>query len=264
MQTMNRTLSVLGAIIIISVGIWYVVSRQNSAGNFQQTSMTIDQTLPTITPIMHATAVLAWGDTTIYTDPTGEAKAFAGQKPANIVVVTDIHGDHLSTSTLEGVVGENTALIVPQAVKDLLPAELAAHATVLGNGDTIEEQGFSITAIPMYNIPVSPTAFHTKGRGNGYVIEKDDTRVYIAGDTSDTPEMDALKDIDIALLPMNLPYTMSVEDAAKATLAFKPAHVYPYHYRGPEGLADVNKFKSLVNAGDPNIDVVLLDWYPNQ
>lgn len=226
--------------------------------------MTQNNALPTITPIVHATGVITWGSVTLYIDPTGDADAFIGKAPATIVVVTDIHGDHLSTSTLEAVVGVNTALIVPQAVQDQLPPDLAARARVLKNGETTSESGIQIEAIPMYNVPESPDAWHTKGRGNGYVLEKDGVRVYIAGDTAGIPEMRALKDIDIALVPMNLPYTMGVEEAADAVLDFKPVHVYPYHYRGPDGLADVKKFKSLVNAGDPNIDVVLLDWYPNQ
>ncbi len=215
-----------------------------------------------VVPISHATAVLRWGDTVIYTDPTGGGEAFKSQPAADIILLTDIHGDHLSTSTLSEVVGPNVAFIVPQAVKDMLPGELASRARILANGDTTTEKGFAISAIPMYNLPESADAFHTKGRGNGYLIERDGFRVYVAGDTAGTPEMRALEDVDIALVPMNLPYTMGVEEAADAVLAFKPKHVYPYHYRGPDGLADVAKFKQLVNVGDPNIDVVLLNWYP--
>ena len=215
-----------------------------------------------VVPISHATAVLKWGDTVFYTDPTGGAEAFQGQPAADIVLVTDIHGDHLSTSTLEAVVGTGTTLVVPQAVKDLLPESLASRAKVLANGENLAEREFKITALPMYNLPGSSQDFHTKGRGNGYVIGRDDTHVYIAGDTAGTPEMRGLTGIDIALVPMNLPYTMSVEEAADAVLAFKPAQVYPYHYRGPDGLSDINKFKQLVNAGDSGVEVVLLNWYP--
>mgnify|MGYP001583064934 CR=1 FL=1 len=220
--------------------------------------------LPTVLPIEHAAMILDWNGTSIYTDPTGGAEAFAGKPSATLVLVTDIHGDHLSTSTLEQGVGANTALIVPQAVKDVLPETLAARARVLENGQTLTEGDVQITAIPMYNVPESPDAFHTKGRGNGYVLEKSGARVYVAGDTAGIPEMRALERIDISFIPMNLPYTMSVEEAADAVLAFKPKQVYPYHYRGPDGLADVEKFKQLVGASDPNIEVVQLDWYPGQ
>ncbi|OGG48724.1 MBL fold metallo-hydrolase [Candidatus Kaiserbacteria bacterium RIFCSPHIGHO2_01_FULL_54_36b] len=232
--------------------------------NEKQGDMSAQETSVEVIPISHATAVLQWDDTVFYTDPTGGAQAFAGQPAADIILVTDIHGDHLSTSTLSAVVGPETILVVPQAVKDELPADLAARAKVLANGETLAEREFKILAMPMYNLPdVSNSNFHTKGRGNGYIIARDDTRVYIAGDTAGTPEMRALTGIDVALVPMNLPYTMGVEEAADAVLAFKPRQVYPYHYRGPDGLADVAKFKQLVNAGDPNIEVILADWYPH-
>jgi L-ascorbate metabolism protein UlaG (beta-lactamase superfamily) len=115
----------------------------------------------------------------------------------------------------------------------------------------------------MYNIPESDKTFHTKGRGNGYVITADGKGVYIAGDTSATPEMKALQNIDVAFIPMNLPYTMNVEEAADATVAFKPKVVHPYHYRGQDGFSDINKYKELVNAKDPSINVELLNFYPN-
>jgi len=216
-----------------------------------------------VIPISHATAVLVFADTVFYTDPTGGAAAFKDQPAADIVLVTDIHGDHLSTSTLAAVVGEGTTLIVPQAVKDMLPAELASRAHVLANGETVADREFKILAVPMYNLPEGPER-HPKGRGNGYLIARDNTRVYVAGDTAGIPEMRALTDIDIAFVPMNLPYTMGVEEAADAVLAFKPRQAYPYHYRGPDGLADVAKFKSLVNAGNPNIEVILANWYPQE
>lgn len=216
-----------------------------------------------IHPIEHATAAIAWGDTTFYTDPLGGAAAFAGQKPAQIILLTDIHSDHLSADTLSEVSG-TAVLVAPQVVKDALPEELAARVKVVKNGETISEQGFTITAIPMYNLPESADAKHVKGRGNGYVVEKDGFRIYIAGDTDGIPEMRALKNIDIALIPMNPPNTMPVEEAADATLEFKPKVVYPYHYRAGGGYSDVAKFKQLVNAGDPTIEVILGNWYPNQ
>jgi L-ascorbate metabolism protein UlaG (beta-lactamase superfamily) len=255
----------VAAFVFLAVAALFQSMRNDQpVSNTSSTTPMNERTEPEIVPISHATAVITWGDRVIYTDPVGEAKAFAGKPPADIVLVTDIHGDHFSTSTLAAVVGPDTSLVVPQAVMDQLPPDLASRATIEHNGDTHDEKGFSISAVAMYNIPESPQAFHTKGRGNGYVVEKDGVRVYIAGDTSATPEMRMLKDIDIALIPMNLPYTMSVEEAAEGVLAFKPKQVYPYHYRGPNGLSDVNKFKELVNAGDPNIDVVLRNWYPNQ
>ena len=215
-----------------------------------------------VIPIEHATMVVTFGDVVVYVDPIGGAQAFSGKPPATIVLVTDIHGDHFSTTTLTEVVGGQTTLIVPQAVKDKLPEALAAKALVMANNDMINVGNIIIAAVPMYNLPEAADSPHAKGRGNGYLVTGNDTRVYIAGDTGPIPEMKALTDIDIAFIPMNLPYTMSVEDAAKAVLAFAPKKVIPYHYRQPDGLADVQKFKSLIEAGNTEINVELLDWYP--
>jgi L-ascorbate metabolism protein UlaG (beta-lactamase superfamily) len=218
---------------------------------------------PEIISIEHASVIIVWDGTVVYADPVGP-NLFTGKPAADLVLITDIHGDHFDAQTLEAVVTPNTILVVPQAVQEQLPVDLSHHAHVLHNGDTTNKASIGIEALPMYNIPESPTAFHTKGRGNGYVLEKNGVRLYIAGDTSAIPEMKALKNIDSAFVPMNLPYTMTVEEAAQGVLSFKPKHVYPYHYRGQDGLSDIRKFKELVNAGDPEIDVVLLNWYPNQ
>jgi len=250
-------------IIVVLIALFIIFNRFNSNEAPQVTTENKTPAVPVqITPITHATAILEWDNTTFYTDPTGTSTVFA-EKPADIILLTDIHGDHLSTSTLSTVIGSSTSLIVPQAVQDLLPAPLASRAQVLVNGSSTQMNGFTITAVPMYNYPETAESRHTKGRGNGYIIEKDGFRVYIAGDTGPTPEMRTLTDIDIAFVPMNLPFTMGVEEAADAVLAFKPKQVYPYHYRGQDGLSDVGRFKELVNAGDSTIEVVLLDWYPN-
>lgn len=261
---MKTLLWLLGAIAIF-IGAFFAFNSyiyNEKQGEENETAMS--QTPVEIIPIEHATGIIRWGDTYIYMDPVGGADAFAGKPAANIVLVTDVHGDHLNPETISAVIGGAT-LIVPQAVKDELPAKLAPRAKILANGETISEQGFSITGIPMYNHPEAENSkFHAKGRGNGYVIEKDNFRVYIAGDTAGIPEMRALQNIDIAFVPMNLPYTMDVDEAASAVLDFKPNVVYPYHYRGPDGLSDVGRFKQLMNEKNPAIEVVLADWYPKQ
>lgn len=216
-----------------------------------------------IEPISHATAVINWGDTTIYLDPTGGAEAFEGMDEPDFVLITDIHGDHMDAETLRSLNLQNTPIIVPQAVRDELPDNLNGNFLVMNNGDTREEQGISIEAIPMYNLREEAKQFHEKGRGNGYVLEKDGTRVYIAGDTEDTPEMRNLENIDIALVPMNLPYTMPVDAAADAVAEFAPKKVYPYHYRGQDGKADVERFKELVNQKNEEVEVILAEWYPS-
>ncbi|MCW5519551.1 MBL fold metallo-hydrolase [Aureitalea sp. L0-47] len=219
-----------------------------------------------ITPISHATMVLNWDGTIIYVDPVGGAEAFAGKPSPDLILITDIHGDHLNLETLQAVSTDKTKMMVPQAVADKLPAEFDAQVDVLNNGDTKERYGFAVEAIPMYNLREEALKFHIKGRGNGYVIEKDEKRVYISGDTEDIPEMRALKDIDVAFVCMNLPYTMTELAAAKAVVDFKPKNVYPYHYRGSEGFSDVNKFKGWImkSSASKDIKVVQLDWYPNK
>lgn len=215
----------------------------------------------TIQPLNHATLALTWQGKTVYVDPNGGAKTFQGVAPADLILVTDIHGDHFSVETLQAINASKATLIVPQAVADKLPDDLKTKAVVLANGDTKSILSISVAAIPMYNLPETSDSRHTKGRGNGYVLTFGNKRVYISGDTSGIPEMRALKDIDVAFVCMNLPYTMDINEAAQAVLDFKPKIVYPYHYRGQNGLSDTQAFKKLVNDKNKNIDVRLRDWY---
>jgi len=184
-------------------------------------------------------------------DPTVEYKALP---PPKIILLTHDHADHFNVPILEAVSGGAT-IVAPREVFDKMPADLKAKTKVVANGATIEVADTSIQAVAMYNTTPARQQFHPKGGGNGYIVTLGGKRIYIAGDTEETPEMDALKNIDAAFLPMNLPYTMDVAAAAKAVKDFKPKIVYPYHYSG----SDTVKFKALV--GDA-ADVRLLDWYP--
>ena len=215
-------------------------------------------------PVSHATAVLKWGGTTIYIDPVGDPKKIDYYGPADLILITDIHGDHFSLETLQGLSTAKAKIIAPKAVADQMPDSFAPQIDVLNNGEVKERYGISVTAVPMYNLREEAKDFHVKGRGNGYVLEKDGVRVYFSGDTEDIPEMRALKGIDKAFVCMNLPYTMTVEQAADAVLEFAPAEVYPYHYRGRPEVSDVQRFAELVREGNPNIRVVQLDWYPGE
>lgn len=215
----------------------------------------------TIQPLNHATMALTWQGKTVYTDPNGGAKTFEGVKAPDIIVITDIHGDHFNPETLQAIDASKATLVVPQAVADKLPDALKGKAVVLANGQTKTINEISIMAIPMYNLPESPDSRHPKGRGNGYVLTFGGKRVYISGDTSGIPEMKALKNIDVAFVSMNLPYTMDINEAAQAVLAFKPKIMYPYHYRGQNGLSDTEAFMKMVNDKDKNIDVRLRNWY---
>jgi L-ascorbate metabolism protein UlaG (beta-lactamase superfamily) len=205
-----------------------------------------------IQPVNHASLVLSWNGKDIFIDPVGDAKKYPGK--AGLIFITDIHGDHFDPKTLHGLVQPETKLIVPKAVEEKLPADLKKDAIVISNGEKKEIEGISIEAVPMYNLTPERLKFHTKGRGNGYVLTLGGKRFYISGDTEDIPEMRGLKNIDVAFLCMNLPYTMTVEQAADAVKAFKPKIVYPYHYRG----SDLGKFKQLV--GD-SAEVRVRDWY---
>ncbi len=216
-----------------------------------------------VTPIEHASAVFNLDSIVFYIDPEGGAAAYEGQPKPDIILVTDIHGDHFNKETLEAVTAPKTKIIVPQAVADLLDGALKERLTILANGATKTIGEVNIKAIPMYNLREEAKKFHPKGRGNGYVISKQDFKVYFSGDTEDIPEMRSLKNIDVAFVCMNLPYTMPVDSAVDAVLAFKPKEVYPYHYRGEDGLSNVAKFKTLVNQKDPDITVTQLDWYPD-
>ncbi len=215
-----------------------------------------------IQPIQHGSVVLTWNNKTIYIDPDGGAKAFENIAAPDLILITDVHGDHMSTKTLSAIETTKATFVVPQAVADQLPDNLKSKAVVLSNGKSNDKFGFTISAIPMYNLPEAPDSRHTKGRGNGYILNLGGKMIYLSGDTEDIPEMRSLKNIDVAFVCMNLPYTMDINQASSAVLAFKPKVVYPYHYRGQGGLNDVEGFKKLVNAGDPSIDVRLRNWYP--
>ncbi|QCR21345.1 MBL fold metallo-hydrolase [Pontibacter sp. SGAir0037] len=216
----------------------------------------------TIQPVLHGTLVLSWNNQTIYVDPYGGPDAFAGLAAPDLILITDVHGDHLDTKTLEGLETGKATIVAPQAVADMLPEALKQKAVVLGNGAKTEQLGISIAAIPMYNLPEAEDAMHPKGRGNGYILTIGGKNIYISGDTEDVPEMRTLKNIDVAFVCMNLPYTMDIDQAASAVLAFKPKVVYPYHYRGQQDLSDVESFKNKVNAKDKKIEVRLRKWYP--
>lgn len=207
-----------------------------------------------IHPVKHASFVMQWNGKTIYVDPVGGAEPYAGLPRPDIIFITDIHPDHLNADTLSSM--EGSPVVAPPAVLEQAPDNIKPMiTTVMKNGDTASWEGIGIEATPMYNLTEGRLQYHEKGRGNGYLLTLGDERVYIAGDTEAIPEMLALKDIDVAFIPMNLPYTMTVEQAAEAVRTFKPAIVYPYHYRG----SDVEEFKRLV--GDAS-EVRLLEWYP--
>ncbi|SKB37995.1 MBL fold metallo-hydrolase [Daejeonella lutea] len=211
-----------------------------------------------IHPVMHASVVLTWDNKTIYVDPTGSPEMYKSFAAPDIILITDVHGDHMDLKALEALNTKQAIIVAPQAVALQLPLSLREKLVILNNGMQTSQLAMMIKAIPMYNLPQDAEARHTKGRGNGYLLTIGGKSIYISGDTEDIPEMRALEDVDIAFVCMNLPYTMDINQAASAVLEFKPGIVYPYHHRGQ----DINAFKKLVNEKNRKIDVRIKNWYP--
>lgn len=247
-------------LILTGFLIFFGIQAQNRATPDQ---ISTDDGMIWIQPITHGSAVLNWKDQYIYVDPYGGGDLFKGLMPPTMILITDIHGDHLNQNTLEALNTSKAQLLVPQAVYDQLPENMQTKASVIGNGENTTMNGIEISAIPMYNLPADETSRHKKGRGNGYILSMGGKKVYFSGDTEDIPEMRSLTDIDVAFVCMNLPYTMDINQAASAVLDFKPGIVYPYHYRGSGGLSDVEAFKAQVNDVNASIDVRLKNWYPS-
>ncbi len=254
----GRRQPTIATTLLCAMSVWLACPARSLAA----ASKLIPDRLPTqdgdltIRPINHATLELDWKDLAVYVDPVGSPQRFAGLPAPGLVLITDIHFDHLSQDTLKALVTDKTVLAAPPAVAEQLSADLRRRVTVLTNGQSATLQGVPIEAVAAYNLTPDRLKFHPRGRGNGYVLTLGGKRIYISGDTEDTPELRALKDIDVAFLCMNLPYTMNVVQAAAAIQAFRPKIVYPYHYRG----TDVGRLKGLL-AKDKDIEVRLRDWY---
>jgi L-ascorbate metabolism protein UlaG (beta-lactamase superfamily) len=175
----------------------------------------------------------------IHVDPVGSEADYTDMPKADLILITHEHGDHLDPKAIKMLGKAGTDLVLTQVCAKKVAG------VVMHNGDVKTIQGLKIEAVPAYNIVhmrSGSTPYHPKGSGNGYVITFGDKRVYIAGDTENTPEMKRLKNIDVAFLPMNLPYTMTPEMVADAAKAFKPKILYPYHY----GRTDPNKLVDLL------------------
>jgi L-ascorbate metabolism protein UlaG (beta-lactamase superfamily) len=245
---------------LLVIGVCSLAVLAPSGSRAADNRITTENGSVAIEPIEHATFVMEWAGKTIAVDPVGGPEAFSGHPKADLVLITDIHGDHLSVETVNALRTDATTIIAPAAVVERFPEVDRPGLRALANGETAQWEGVTIEAVPMYNLDPEKQDFHPKGRGNGYVLTLDGTRIYIAGDTEDIPEMRALKAVDAAFVCMNLPYTMDVEAAAAAVLEFRPKVVFPYHYRGKGGMSDLKEFTRLVSA-NPWIEVRLLEWY---
>ena len=201
-----------------------------------------------ITFVAHGTLWLTYGNTVIHVDPVGEHADYRSLPMADVILVTHEHSDHLDPEAISILRKDTTAVLVGSKCAGRVPGAIVLH-----NGDSRSVKAIRVEAVPAYNVvhmraPGSP--YHPRGNGNGYVLTLGERRVYIAGDTENTREMKALKGIDIAFLPMNLPYTMTPEMVCDAAMAFRPKVLYPYHM----GDTDTSKIQSLL-AGAGDIEV---------
>ena len=205
--------------------------------------------------IGHSSLMFEYNDMVIHIDPTMRETDYAKMPDADIILITHHHGDHLDLTAINHIIKEDCPVVMTQSCLDQL--EDLKGAVLMGNGDRKTVKGIPIEAIPAYNIEHKRSngqAFHPKGIGNAYVVSIGDLKVLIGGDTENVPEIKALKDIDIAFLPMNLPYTMTPEMVADAARAMQPKVLYPYHFgqTNPEELADLLK-------DEKNIEVRIRD-----
>ena len=189
-----------------------------------------------ITFIGHGTLMITYADKVIHVDPVSMYADYATLPKADLILVTHEHGDHLDSKAIQSVATSKTVLITNQAA-----AKNLSNASVMGNGGTRSVIGITIDAVPAYN---PEKQFHPKGNGNGYVLTLGDKRVFVAGDTENVPEIKELKNIDIAFLPMNLPFTMTPEQVADTAKAMRPKILYPYHF----GETDTNELVRLMES----------------
>lgn len=238
----------------------FLISRFYRAEQLSGTGIVAGDHLPTlegdvvIQPRNHATFVMNWKSEMIYVDPQ-QGATFSGLPKADLILVTHSHSDHFDVATVDLVRKTNTVILAPQAVYLLLSAAQKAIAGVLTNGASTNLLGLGVEAVPAYN------SNHPKGQGNGYVLTIGGKRVYVAGDTGDTPEMRQLTGIDVCFLPMNQPYTLTVTAATNVVTAFRPNVVYPYHYRDQSGTTtSAALFKQRLST-DLGVEVRLRKWY---
>lgn len=208
--------------------------------NFETDKIKTAQGELTITFLGHATLMMSYGGKIIHIDPVSQYADYTKMPKADLILVTHEHFDHFDIKAIDIIKTDKTKIVTTETVAQKLPG-----CIVMKNGDEKTLMGLKIEAVPAYNLVQmrSPgVPYHSKGIGNGYIVTFGDKRLYIAGDTENTVEMKSLKNIDIAFLPMNLPYTMTPEMVADAAKAFKPKILYPYHY----GNTDTSKLLDLL------------------
>jgi L-ascorbate metabolism protein UlaG (beta-lactamase superfamily) len=234
---------------LLSAGlIFFCTALAMADHHFETDKIKTSQGDLTITFLGHGTLMMSTGGKVIHIDPVSQMADYTKLPKADLILLTHEHSDHLDLKAIDLIKTIKTQVVVTEKI-----AMQVKEGIVMKNGDRKTIQGFEVEAVPAYNLihmrsPGVP--FHPRGVGNGYIITFGDKRVYIAGDTENTPEMKALQMIDIAFLPMNLPYTMTPEMVADGARALQPKILYPYHYGNTETAKLVDLLK-----GEPNIEV---------
>jgi len=193
-----------------------------------------------MTFIGHGTLLFEYNDLVIHIDPVSRYAEYSEMPKADIVLITHHHGDHLDTNSINKIKKKGSVIICTEVC-----AEKIGSGDIMGNDELKRIYGIKVESVPAYNIVhkrENGEAYHPKGVGNGYILTFGDTKVYVAGDTENIPEMKNFDNIDIAFLPMNVPYTMTPEMVADAVKMFNPKILYPYHY----GSTNVNELIELL------------------
>ena len=228
-------------LMMISIGLAGNSQTTGPVKSFEKDTFTTEKGQLMITFIGHGTLMIEAGKTVIHIDPVSREADYSLLPKADIILITHEHGDHLDKKAIALVTSPQTKTIVSLSCKGQIE-----NAIVMLNGETKSFGDLKIEAVPAYNIVNKRPdggAYHPKRNGNGYIINFGGKRIYVAGDTVNTPEMAALKNIDIAFLPMNLPYTMTPQMVADGAKSFMPGILYPYHFgeTDPQVLFDLLK-----------------------
>lgn len=223
---MLRVILLTGLLTLLSV------TAGGAEMEFQKDTIETDSGNLEISFVGHGTLMFSFDGKVIHVDPWSQLTDYSKMPKADIILITHDHLDHLDPEAVEAIRTDKSVVVLTEKCEGRI-----AGGIVMKNGDVEAVAGLKIEAVPAYNIVnmrSEGNPFHPKGEGNGYVIAFGGKKVYVAGDTENTPEMKELKNIDVAFLPMNLPYTMTPEMVADAAKAFRPGILYPYHYSGTE------------------------------
>jgi L-ascorbate metabolism protein UlaG (beta-lactamase superfamily) len=241
MENKRRPFMIKNTIVII-IFLAVTITFASGVDTFKTDSFVTSKGELKITFIGHGTLLFRFNNKTIHVDPFSRLTDYKILPKADLILITHHHGDHLDVKAIEAIKTDKTEIILTKLCSDKVDKGI-----IMANGDVKTILGLKVEAVPAYNIQHkrdNGNPFHPKGEGNGYIITFGDKKVYVAGDTENVPEMKKLKNIDIAFLPMNLPYTMTPEMVVDAAKAFGPKILYPYHYQF--GTTDTNKLVKLL------------------